>query len=184
MVIAIFIMFLILIVQFNSFYHASLILIAVVMSIFGVLLGLTLFGGTFNLMAGIGIISLAGIVVNNNIVLIDTFQQLRRDRQPKTLEEVLDVIMLTGAQRLRPVMLTTVTTILGLLPMALGINIDFTTFVMTIGSPATQWWADLARAVVYGITFATILTLVVTPAALAAPALLDKLRGRPIGGTA
>ena len=86
MVVAVFIMFLILIVQFNSFYHASLILIAVVMSIFGVLLGLTLFSGTFNLMAGIGIIALAGIVVNNNIVLIDTFQQLRRDRQPTTLE--------------------------------------------------------------------------------------------------
>ena len=95
------------------------------------------------------------------------------------------MIMLTGAQRLRPVMLTTVTTILGLLPMALGINIDFTTFVLTIGSPATQWWSDLASAVVYGISFATVLTLVVTPAALAAPALIDHLRGKPIGrGTA
>ena len=146
------------------------------MSIGGVLLGLFLSGGTFDLMSGIGIIALAGIVVNNNIVLIDTYQHLMRERQPKTYEERLQVIILTGAQRLRPVMLTTVTTILGLLPMAFGVNIDFTTGILTVGSPATQWWAGLAQAVVAGLTFATILTLLFTPAALAVPALFDRWR--------
>ena len=173
-VIALFIMFIILITQFNSFYHAVLILVAVFMSVGGVMLGLFLTGGTFDLMAMIGIISLAGIVVNNNIVLIDTYQYLMREKQPKTYEDRLQVIILTGAQRLRPVLLTTVTTILGLLPMAMGINIDFTTGILTIGSPATQWWAGLAQAVVAGLSFATILTLIFTPAALSIPALIDR----------
>lgn len=172
-VVAVFIMFVILITQFNSFYHAFLILAAVIMSIGGVMLGLTLTGGLFDMMTFIGIISLAGIVVNNNIVLIDTYQQLMRDRQPKTYDERINVIILTGAQRLRPVMLTTITTILGLLPMTLGINIDFTTGIMTIGSPATQWWTGLAQAVVFGLSFATLLTLIFTPAALSLPALFD-----------
>ncbi|MGB0785313.1 MAG: efflux RND transporter permease subunit [Alphaproteobacteria bacterium] len=173
-VIALFVMFIILITQFNSFYHAVLILIAVFMSVGGVFLGLFLSGGTLDLMANIGIIALAGIVVNNNIVLIDTYQHLMRERKPKTYEERLQVIILTGAQRLRPVLLTTVTTILGLLPMAMGVNIDFTTGILTVGSPATQWWAGLAQAVVSGLTFATILTLIFTPAALSVPALIDR----------
>ena len=173
-VVALFIMFLVLITQFNSFYHAILILLAVFMSVGGVFLGLFLTGGTFDLMAMIGIIALAGIVVNNNIVLIDTYQHLMREQQPKTYEERLQVVILTGAQRLRPVLLTTVTTILGLLPMAFQVNIDFTTGILTIGSPATQWWAGLAQTVVSGLTFATLLTLIFTPAALSVPALLDR----------
>ena len=177
--IALFIMFLILVTQFNSFYHAALILVAVAMSIGGVMLGLFIAGFfssnvTFDLMAMIGIIALAGIVVNNNIVLIDTYQHLMREQKPKTYEDRLRVIILTGAQRLRPVMLTTVTTILGLLPMAFGVNIDFATGILTVGSPATQWWAGLARAVVAGLAFATVLTLIFTPAALSIPALLDR----------
>ncbi len=174
-VIALFIMFIILITQFNSFYHAVLILVAIFMSVGGVFLGLFLTGGTLDLMANIGIISLAGIVVNNNIVLIDTYQHLMRERQPKTYEERLHVIVLTGAQRLRPVLLTTVTTILGLLPMAMSVNIDFTTGILTVGSPATQWWAGLAQAVVSGLAFATVLTLIFTPAALSVPALIDRM---------
>lgn len=173
-VVALFIMFLILITQFNSFYHAVLIILAVFMSIGGVLLGIFLSDSTFDLMAGIGIIALAGIVVNNNIVLIDTYQHLMREQKPQTYEDRLRVIILTGAQRLRPVMLTTITTILGLLPMSMGINIDFTTGILTIGSPATQWWTGLARAVVFGLTFATLLTLIFTPAALSIPALIDR----------
>ena len=175
LVIALFIMFVILITQFNSFYHATLILLAVAMSIGGVMLGLFFTNGTFDMMAGIGIISLAGIVVNNNIVLIDTYQHLKRERRPKTYEERLQVIILTGAQRLRPVMLTTITTILGLLPMALGVNIDFTTGILTVGSPATQWWAGLAQTVVAGLAFATLLTLIFTPTALSLPALIDRM---------
>ncbi|MEA1938077.1 MAG: efflux RND transporter permease subunit, partial [Pseudomonadota bacterium] len=112
-------------------------------------------------MSGVGVIALAGIVVNNNIVLIDTFDHLRR-----TSSDVLDAVLRTGAQRLRPVLLTTVTTILGLTPMVLQVNIDFMSREMTFGAPSTQWWTGLATAITFGLAFATLLTLVVTPAAL------------------
>jgi multidrug efflux pump len=112
-------------------------------------------------MGGIGVIALAGIVVNNNIILIDTF-----DRLIKTAASPLDAILRTGAQRLRPVMLTTITTILGLLPLVFGINIDFIARHVSIGAPATQWWTQLATAIVFGLAFSTVLTLIVTPCAL------------------
>ena len=113
-------------------------------------------------MTGIGIITLAGIVVNNNIVLIDTYVRLKKDGM-----DALEAIVRTGAQRFRPVMLTAVTTILGLMPMVLGINIDLITREISTGAPSTQWWTQLATAVVSGLSFATVLTLLVTPCLLA-----------------
>ncbi len=161
-VIALFIMAIILVTQFNSFYSALLILSAVVMSTIGVFIGLLVMQQPFGIvMSGIGVIALAGIVVNNNIVLIDTFDRLR-----ETEPTALDAILRTGAQRLRPVLLTTVTTVLGLMPMVLGVNIDFLTRDVNIGAPSTQWWQQLSTAIVFGLVFATVLTLVVTPCSL------------------
>ncbi len=155
-------MAIILVTQFNSFYSALLILTAVVMSTIGVFIGLLITNQPFGIvMGGIGVIALAGIVVNNNIVLIDTF-----DRLKKTTGSVREAILRTGAQRLRPVMLTSVTTILGLMPMVMGLNIDFITREVSVGAPAMQWWSQLSTAIVFGLGFATILTLVVTPSAL------------------
>lgn len=160
--VALFIMAIILVTQFNSFYSAFLILSAVVMSTIGVFIGLLVMQQPFGIvMSGIGVIALAGIVVNNNIVLIDTFDRLKAD-EPSTL----DAILRTGAQRLRPVLLTTVTTVLGLMPMVLGMNIDFLTRSVNIGAPSTQWWQQLSTAIVFGLVFATVLTLVVTPCSL------------------
>ena len=162
--VALFLMAIILVTQFNSFYSAFLILSAVIMSTIGVMIGLIVTGQPFGIvMSGIGVIALAGIVVNNNIVLIDTYDQLKTK-----IADPMEAIIRTGAQRLRPVMLTTVTTILGLLPMALSTNIDFFTRHMSVGAPSTQWWVQLADAIVFGLTFATLLTLVLTPCALMA----------------
>ena len=116
-------------------------------------------------MGGIGVIALAGIVVNNNIVLIDTFDKLLARSG-----DARDAILRTGAQRLRPVMLTTVTTALGLLPMVLAVNIDFIGRGVTVGAPSSQWWTQLSTAIAFGLMFATLLTLVFTPAALMARA--------------
>ena len=160
--VALFIMAVILVTQFNSFYNAFLILFAVVMSTAGVLIGLILTNSPFGIvMNGIGVIALAGIVVNNNIVLIDTYDRLKH-----TVEDPIEAILRTGAQRMRPVMLTTITTMLGLLPMMFGVNIDFISREVTIGAPSTQWWTQLATSIVFGLGFATVLTLVVTPSAL------------------
>ena len=155
-------MLMILLLQFNSFYSAFLILFAVVMSTAGVFIGLMVTAQPFGIvMSGVGVIALAGIVVNNNIILIDTFNFLRT----KT-SNIREAIIKTGAQRLRPVLLTTTTTVLGLLPMVTMTNIDFVTREVTRGSPDTQWWVQLSTAIVFGLIFATILTLVVTPSAL------------------
>ncbi|MFT4937946.1 MAG: multidrug efflux pump [Paraglaciecola sp.] len=161
--VALFVMAIILVTQFNSFYQAFLILSAVLFSTVGVFLGLLIFQKPFGVvMSGIGVIALAGIVVNNNIVLIDTYNILRKEGYSAT-----DAILRTGAQRLRPVMLTTVTTILGLLPMVAEINIDFIGRNVDIGGPSTEWWSQLATAVAGGLAFATLLTLVLTPCMLA-----------------
>ena len=160
--VALFMMLMILLLQFNSFYSGLLILFAVVMSTAGVLIGLMITGQAFGIvMTGVGVIALAGIVVNNNIILIDTFDYLKN----KT-DNVKEAIVKTGAQRLRPVLLTTTTTVLGLLPMVTMTNIDFVTREVTRGSPDTQWWVQLSTAIVFGLIFATILTLIVTPSAL------------------
>ncbi|MBO6783311.1 MAG: efflux RND transporter permease subunit [Alphaproteobacteria bacterium] len=159
--VALFLMAIILVTQFNSFYSALLILTAVVMSTIGVMLGLLVVGQPFGIvMSGIGVIALAGIVVNNNIVLIDTYDRLRKHLAPR------DAILLTGAQRLRPVLLTTVTTVLGLMPMVLQVNIDFVSREIAVGAPSTQWWVQLSTAIVAGLSFATVLTLLITPSAL------------------
>jgi multidrug efflux pump len=160
--VALFLMALILVTQFNSFYSAFLILSAVIMSTIGVFIGLLITGQPFGIvMSGIGVIALAGIVVNNNIVLIDTFDRLKLESA-----SIRDAILKTGAQRLRPVLLTTVTTILGLMPMVMGVNIDFVNRSVNIGAPSTQWWTQLSTAIVFGLAFATVLTLIVTPCAL------------------
>jgi multidrug efflux pump len=160
--VAVFLMAIILVTQFNSFYSAFLILTAVVMSTIGVMIGLLITDQPFGIvMSGIGVIALAGIVVNNNIVLIDTF-----DRLKKTATTPTEAILRTGVQRLRPVLLTSITTILGLMPMVLGMNIDLLAREVQMGAPSTQWWRQLSTAIVFGLSFATVLTLVVTPSAL------------------
>jgi multidrug efflux pump len=160
--VALFLIAIILVTQFNSFYGTVLILSAIIMSTVGVMIGLLITDQPFGIvMNGIGVIALAGIVVNNNIILIDTFDQLRR-----TEATPLQAILRTGAQRLRPVMLTTITTILGLVPMVLGVNIDFMSRHVSVGAPSTQWWTQLSTSIVFGLAFATVLTLVVTPSAL------------------
>lgn len=161
-VVALAVMALILVTQFNSFYQAFLILSAVLFSTVGVFAGLLIFQRPFGIvMSGIGVIALAGIVVNNNIVLIDTYNQLRKRGLGKQ-----DAILRTGVQRLRPVMLTTITTILGLMPMVLEMNIDLINQKIEFGAPSTQWWSQLATAIAGGLAFATVLTLVLTPCML------------------
>jgi multidrug efflux pump len=160
--VALFLMAIILVTQFNSYYQALLILSAVVFSTVGVFLGLLTTGQPFGIvMSGIGVIALAGIVVNNNIVLIDTFNVLR-----KTGMEPLEAVLRTAAQRLRPVLLTTITTILGLMPMVLAVNVDLFRRVVEVGAPSTQWWTQLSTAIAGGLAFATLLTLVLTPCLL------------------
>lgn len=162
-IVALFVMGIILVTQFNSFYQALLILSAVLFSTVGVFLGLIVLQQPFGIvMSGIGVISLAGIVVNNNIVLIDTYNVLRKQGMAQH-----EAILRTGAQRLRPVLLTTVTTILGLMPMVLQVNIDLFNREVAFGAPSTQWWVQLSTAVAGGLAFATILTLVLTPCLLA-----------------
>jgi multidrug efflux pump len=172
--IALFLMAIILVTQFNRFYSAFLILTAVIMSTVGVMLGLLIIAQPFSIvMSGIGVIALAGIVVNNNIVLIDTF-----DRLAKTAKTPMEAILRTGAQRLRPVLLTTATTIFGLLPMVTRVNIDFVTREVSIGAPSTQWWQQLSTAIAFGLAFATILTMIVTPSLLMIRANVTAWRAR------
>lgn len=155
-------MAIILVTQFNSFYHTFLILTAVIFSTVGVLLGLLITNQPFGIvMNGIGIIALAGIVVTNNIVLIDTYLLYQKSGMSS-----MDAILRTCAQRLRPIFLTTITTILGLLPMVFKLNIDFIHRTISYGAPATQWWSQLATAVAFGLAFATMLTLILTPSFL------------------
>ncbi len=155
-------MFIILLAQFNSFYNSFLVLIAVVLSTTGVLIGMMVMNQPFSIiMTGTGIVALAGIVVNNNIVLIDTFQEYSR-YMPR-----IEAIVRTSEARIRPVLLTTITTMAGLAPMMFGLSLDFIGGGYTIDSPTALWWKQLATAVVFGLGIATVLTLVVTPSMLA-----------------
>lgn len=164
-------MAILLVTQFNSYYQALLILSSVLLSTTGVLLGLLITGQTFSvILTGVGIVALAGIIVNNNIILIDTFNYLRTTRKDWSLEEI---IVQTGVQRLRPVFLTTFTTGCGLLPLAMHVSIDLIGAEVEVGGPITSQWVQLAGAIVYGLSFGTVLTLIVTPAMLALP---EKLR--------
>ncbi len=153
----------ILIIQFNNFWHAFVILSAVIFSIFGALLGTLIEGQLFSvIMSGTGIVALIGVMVNHNIVLIDTFHHLlAQGFKP------MDAIVRTGVQRMRPVLLTTWTAIFGLLPLMYKIDVDFVTREVHYGGPSAEWWVPLATAIVYGLAFSTLLTLFVTPAMLA-----------------
>ena len=166
---ALFLMFILLITQFNRFYQALLIMSAVILSTAGVLLGITIFGQTFSIiMTGTGIIALAGIVVNNNIVLIDSYNYIRKN----TTSSIKESIVIASAQRLRPVLLTTITTVCGLLPLALHISINLLARDVTFGSPVTSWWVQIAGTIVYGLIFSSILTLLLTPVLLSLPEML------------
>ncbi|MFT5343979.1 MAG: multidrug efflux pump, partial [Paracoccaceae bacterium] len=155
-------MFIILLAQFNSFYNSLLVLLAVVLSTTGVLIGMMVMQQPFSIiMTGTGIVALAGIVVNNNIVLIDTYQEFSQ-YMPR-----LEAIVRTAEARIRPVLLTTITTMAGLAPMMFGLSLDFIGGGYSIDSPTALWWKQLATAVVFGLGIATILTLIVTPSFLA-----------------
>ncbi len=155
-------MFIILLAQFNSFYNAVLVLLAVVLSTTGVLIGMLVMEQPFSIiMTGTGIVALAGIVVNNNIVLIDTYQEFNR-YMPR-----IEAIVRTAEARIRPVLLTTITTMAGLTPMMFGLSLDFIGGGYSINSPTSLWWKQLATAVVFGLGTATVLTLVFTPSMLA-----------------
>ncbi len=168
---AIFMMITILVTQFNSLYRAGLVLSAIVLSFAGVFMGLMIRGEPFGIvMSGVGMIALAGVVVNNNIVLIDTYSQLRKEGL-----EAVDAALRTGAQRLRPVLLTTITNVCGLIPMVYQLNIDLIGREILVDAPSSQWWTQLSTAIAGGLTFATVLTLLLTPCLLV---LVDQKKDR------
>ncbi|MEO1159693.1 MAG: efflux RND transporter permease subunit, partial [Pseudomonadota bacterium] len=162
---SLFMMFMILVVQFNSFYHTALTLLTVIMSAVGVILGMLVMRHYFSIiMTGTGLVALAGVVVNNAIVLIDTYQSLlKRGMNAK------DATLRAAAQRIRPILLTTVTTILGLLPLMFQLNVNFLERTVTIGSMTSAWWVHMSTAMVFGLAFSTVLTLVFAPVMLSAP---------------
>ncbi|TAE33378.1 MAG: efflux RND transporter permease subunit [Alphaproteobacteria bacterium] len=158
--IALFAMVVLLTAQFNSYYRMFVIMTGVFLSTGGVLIGHLISGAPFGIvMSGVGVITLAGVVVNNNIILIDTFDVLRKQGM-----KVQDALLLAASVRLRPILLTAGTTVLGLIPMALSMNINFVERDITIGAPSSQWWVQLSTAIAGGLSFATVLTLLVTPA--------------------
>jgi len=170
-------MFVILLAQFNSFYHSSLVLLAVVLSTTGVLIGMLVMDQAFSMiMTGTGVVALAGIVVNNNIVLIDTYDEFK-----KYLPS-LEAITRTAEARIRPVLLTTITTMAGLAPMMFGLSLDFINGGYSIDSPTALWWKQLATAVVFGLGIATVLTLVLTPALLSLPVWISRGAYGTLGG--
>ncbi|MDE0680159.1 MAG: efflux RND transporter permease subunit [Gammaproteobacteria bacterium] len=167
---ALLLMFALLVTQFNNIYQSFLIMLAIVLSTAGVFLGLVITNQPFSaILSGVGVVSLAGIVVNNNIVLIDTYNVGRREFPGR---DIAELIVLTGLQRLRPVLLTTVTTVIGLLPLASHQSVDFINRKWVSGGELSGYWVPLAQAVVSGLTFATILTLILTPALLVLPSRL------------
>ena len=162
-VVAIFLMFLVLLTQLNSIFQGLLVLSAIVFSFAGVLLGLLIRQEPFSIvMSGIGIMALAGIVVNNNIVLIDAYNEHRRNGLGPT-----EAAVRAGTERLRPVLLTAITTIVGLLPMVFGMTVDFLTRDLFFGAPSGQFWMQLATAIVGGLAVSTFITVLLTPALLA-----------------
>lgn len=180
--IAVSLILLVLVTQFDSMAHPFIILTSVVLSLIGVLWGLLLTGQPFGvMMTGIGVISLAGVVVNNAIVLLDYVEQLRDHGM-----SLHDALVSAGMHRFRPVMLTAITTVLGLLPMATGLSFDFRNLRPIIGGSSAQWWGSMAWAVIFGLSFATILTLVLVPTMYGMLAdvrrMWDRLRGRGVAG--
>ncbi|WP_111656034.1 efflux RND transporter permease subunit [Isoalcanivorax indicus] len=160
--VAVFLMLIILVTQFNSIYQAILVLSAILFSTAGILIGLLVNSQPFGVvMVGMGIIALAGIVVNNNIVLIDTYNEMRAQGL-----NAADAALEAGSLRLRPVLLTAGTTVLGLMPMVLEINVNLFEPSLGLGAPSTQWWAQLSSAIAGGLAFASLLTLLLTPCML------------------
>lgn len=158
-IIAVFMIALILVAQFNTLTVPFIIMTTVILSLIGVFAGLIICEMPFGIiMTGVGVISLAGVVVNNAIVLLDYTRQLQRRGL-----DLIDAATQAGATRLRPVLLTATTTILGLIPMAVGMSYDFHTFEWATRSESSQWWASMAIAVIFGLGFATLLTLIVVP---------------------
>ena len=180
LLIAVFLILLIIVTQFNSYSTPAIILFSVILSLIGVFLGLVLSGQTFVIMMTmIGIISLAGVVVNNAIVLIDYTNMIRQDKRLELgltedeqlpFDEVVKATIQGGETRLRPVLLTAITTVLGLLPLAIGFNINFFTLIsdydpnIFIGGDNNMFFSPMAWTIIYGLTFATFLTLVIIPA--------------------
>jgi multidrug efflux pump len=171
MIASLLLMFIILLMQFNSLYCTILTLSTVVLSTIGVLLGMVLTGQVFSvIMTGTGVVALAGIVVNNSIVLIDTYQRLMETGMDK-----VDVILKTAGQRLRPILLTTITTMIGLFPMAIQASINVFDRSLQFGEPTAAWWVQLSTAIIFGLGFSTLLTLILVPVLLHLP---DYLRDR------
>ena len=165
---ALFLMFVILLTQFNSFYQAAITLSTVVLSTVGALTGLLITGQVFSvIMSGLGIVSLAGIIVNNSIVLIDTYNRLRDDEV-----DPIETIIHSAAQRLRPILLTTATTMIGLTPVALQITIDWFGRSIEFGGLMSAWWVPFSTAVIWGLGFSSLLTLFLIPTLLALPVYL------------
>jgi multidrug efflux pump subunit AcrB len=181
LLIAVFLILIIVVTQFNSFSTPTIIMLAVVFSLIGVLLGIISFGDDFIIMMTmIGIISLAGVVVNNAIVLIDYIDLLRKEKREKLglgvfevlpNEEIIDAVIQGGKTRLRPVLLTAITTVLGLIPLAQGWNINFTELLTNgfgsdwfyVGGDNNMFFGPMSDTIIYGLTFATFLTLVFVP---------------------
>ena len=162
---ALFLMFVILLTQFNSFYQAAITLSTVVLSTVGALTGLLITGQVFSvIMSGLGIVSLAGIIVNNSIVLIDTYNRLKDDEV-----DPIETIIHSAAQRLRPIVLTTATTMIGLTPVALQITIDWFGRSIEFGGLMSAWWVPFSTAVIWGLGFSSLLTLFLIPTLLAFP---------------
>ena len=165
-IISILIMAALLVTQFNSFYQSFIILTAVIMSTAGVFFGLLVFNQPFSaIMHGVGVVSLAGIVVNNNIILIDAFNFVRE----KDNDNLFNSILKACAQRLRPIFLTTITTMLGLIPLAMNYSIDPILRTIEYDSNVSGFWTPLAQCIVYGLSFSAFLTLIVTPCLLILP---------------
>ena len=184
---ALFMMFVILVTQFNSFYQTFLTLLTVVLAVVGVLIGMLVTGQRFSIiMTGTGVVALAGIVVNNSIVLMDTYN---RHRRAGGLAPI-DAVIRTASQRLRPIFLTTFTTIMGLIPMATQVTVDYFNRSIEVGGITSTWWVQLSTAIIFGLGFSTLLTLLLIPTMLALPYVYQQrwqwLRARyatPVSGT-
>jgi multidrug efflux pump len=167
-------MFMILICLFNNFYHTFIILFSLVLSTTGIFVGLIVLQMNFNIiMTGLGIVACAGIVVNNNIILIDSYRKIRKDEPDK-----IKAIILSTKSRIRPILLTNITTVIGILPSALQLSINIFDRTISYKSAETYFTEPLAWALVWGLSFAAVATLIVTPALLALPDALKSLFGK------
>ena len=178
-ILTLFLMMIMMVAQFNSFYQAAVILSAIVLSFGGVFLSLLIFNRPISTMqTGIAFIALTGIIVNNNIVLVDTFNVLKRNN-PES--DIKDIALRTAVLRLRPVFLTSFTTIAGLLPIALGYSVDLLDRTLKAGSFISSYWEQMAGALAVGLAVGTVLTLVVTPCALVVPEALRNIYSKVKG---